>query len=109
MEDNSNQKIASEVSVDVLFAAFDKFLKMAWKDQMGPVISAQTLATIEQKAGELYQHYKVKSPLTCYIAALSPGDFEDYVKTTFNEMAPQNRRSFRAIIRLLAELVFDNR
>ena len=64
MEDPSNQKIASEVSVDVLFVAFNKFLKMAWKDQMGPVISAQNLAAIKQKAGVLYLYHEVKLSLS---------------------------------------------
>ena len=99
VEDPSNKKVASEASVDVLFVAFNKFLKMAWRDQMGPVINAQTLATIEQKAG------KLNYSLICFTAALPLGDFEVYVKMTFSELAPQNRRSFRAIIRLLAELV----
>jgi hypothetical protein len=34
-----------------------------------------------------------------------PGDFADYVKTVFGEMAPQNRRAFIAIIKLLADLL----
>jgi len=38
-----------------------------------------------------------------FIDTLLPAAFEDYFKTTFGEMAPQNRRAFASIIKLLAE------
>lgn len=34
--------------------------------------------------------------------------FEEYFKTVYGEMAPQNRRAFAAIIRLLAEWVISS-
>ncbi len=40
---------AAEVSVDVLFAAFEKFLAGVWKEQMGAVMSAQLLSEIQYK------------------------------------------------------------
>ena len=79
---------AAEASFDVLFVAFEKFLRMAWKDQMGQVMSVETLDALQEKALKLF-----------------PGDFVDYVRMIFGEMAPQNRRAFIAIIKLLADLL----
>ncbi|KAH0569232.1 hypothetical protein GP486_000049 [Trichoglossum hirsutum] len=85
MEDPSGVQATSEIAVNVLFTAFEKFLKLVWKEQMGPVISLQTLTIIQDKSG-----------------VLLPGDFEDYFKITFGNMPPQNQRAFKAIIKLLA-------
>jgi hypothetical protein len=52
VEDPSGIQVASEVAVDILFVAFEKFLKLTWKNQMGPVISMQTLKAIQDKSGE---------------------------------------------------------
>lgn len=88
IENPLDTRAASEASVDVIFVAFEKFLRMAWKDQMGQVMSMQTLDSLQEKALKMY-----------------PGDFADYVKMVFGEMAPQNRRAFIAIIKLLADLL----
>jgi hypothetical protein len=88
IENPLDQRAASEVSVDVLFVAFEKYLRMAWKDQMGQVMSLQTLDALQDKALKMF-----------------PGDFADYVRMVFGEMAPQNRRAFIAIIKLLADLL----
>jgi hypothetical protein len=53
VEDPSGGQAISEVAVDVLFVAFEKFLKLAWKDQMGPVVSVQILKAIQDKSGKL--------------------------------------------------------
>lgn len=79
---------ALQVSVDVLFSAFEKFLRMAWQDQMGPVISVKMLEQLQQKSAKLF-----------------PGDFADFMKVIFADMAPQNKRAFVAIIKLLADLL----
>ncbi|KAI9774280.1 MAG: hypothetical protein M1840_004174 [Geoglossum simile] len=84
MEDPSGIQAASEVAVDIFFAAFEKFLKLAWKNQMGPVISVQTLKAIQDKSD-----------------VLLPGNFEDCFKMILGNMEPQNRRAFKAIINLL--------
>lgn len=55
---------------------------------MGQVMSVQTLDALQEKALKQF-----------------PGDFADYVRTVFGEMAPQNRRAFIAIIKLLADLL----
>jgi hypothetical protein len=88
IENPFDQRTSSEVSVDVLFVAFEKYLRMAWKDQMGQVMSLATLNSLQDKALKMF-----------------PGDFVDYVKMIFGEMAPQNRRAFIAIIKLLADLL----
>ncbi|KAF2473782.1 uncharacterized protein BDR25DRAFT_332573 [Lindgomyces ingoldianus] len=88
LENPANLDIAAQSSVDVLFAAFEKFLKIAWREKMGPVISQGTLVSLQLKSDSMY-----------------PGEFEDFFRTTFNEIAPQNQRSLRAIIKLLAELL----
>jgi len=88
IENPFDTRASSEVSVDILFCAFEKFLRMAWKNQMGSVISIQTLQALQEKAAKLF-----------------PGDFADYIKLIFGDMAPQNRRAFVAIIKLLADLL----
>ncbi|KAK2627719.1 hypothetical protein QTJ16_002365 [Diplocarpon rosae] len=88
IENPFDNRPASEASVDVLFVAFEKYLRMAWKDQMGQVMSAQTLDELQERA-----------------LKLKPADFADYVRLVFGEMAPQNRRAFIAIIKLLADLL----
>ncbi|KFY48379.1 hypothetical protein V495_01397 [Pseudogymnoascus sp. VKM F-4514 (FW-929)] len=88
IENPFDARASFEATVDVLFSAFEKFTRMAWKDQMGPVISVQTLQALQEKASKLF-----------------PGDFADYIKLIFGDMAPQNRRAFVAIIKLLADLL----
>ncbi|KFY15080.1 hypothetical protein V492_02242 [Pseudogymnoascus sp. VKM F-4246] len=88
IENPFDARASFEATIDVLFSAFEKFTRMAWKDQMGPVISVQTLQGLQEKASKLF-----------------PGDFADYIKLLFGDMAPQNRRAFVAIIKLLADLL----
>ncbi|CZR64575.1 related to Rho guanyl nucleotide exchange factor [Phialocephala subalpina] len=88
IENPFDQRTASEATVDILFVAFEKYLRLAWKDQMGPVMTASTLNELQDRALRLY-----------------PNDFAEYVKMVFAEMAPQNRRAFIAIIKLLADLL----
>ncbi|OBT81925.1 hypothetical protein VE02_09681 [Pseudogymnoascus sp. 03VT05] len=88
IENPFDARASFEATIDVLFSAFEKFTRMAWKDQMGPVISVQTLQALQEKASKLF-----------------PGDFADYIKLLFGDMAPQNRRAFVAIIKLLADLL----
>ena len=48
IENPLDTRAASEVSVDIIFVAFEKFLRMAWKDQMGQVMSLQTLDSLQE-------------------------------------------------------------
>lgn len=53
MEDPLRVQAAAEVSVDVLFVAFEKFLNNAWAASMGPILAAQTLRDIQSRSGGL--------------------------------------------------------
>ncbi|KXJ95658.1 hypothetical protein Micbo1qcDRAFT_143927 [Microdochium bolleyi] len=79
---------APDVSANVVFAAFEKFVRIAWKDQMGPIITQKALDALLERASKQV-----------------PGEFSDFVRFLFGEMAPQNRRAFTALIKLLADLL----
>jgi hypothetical protein len=79
---------AQDVGADVVFVAFEKFIRIAWRDQMGPIISPKALDALQERASKRL-----------------PGDFADFVHYLFADMAPQNRRAFTALIKLLAELL----
>jgi hypothetical protein len=88
LENSSNLDVAAQSSVDVLFAAFDKFLNIAWREKMGPILTHATLVSLQKKSDSMY-----------------PGEFEEFFRTTFESLAPQQQRSLRAVIKLLAELL----
>jgi hypothetical protein len=79
---------SSEVSAETVFVAFEKFVRIAWREQMGPVMSTQHLNLLLERASKQV-----------------PGEFGDFVRYLFNEMAPQNRRAFTALIKLLEDLL----
>lgn len=79
---------ASELGTEVIFAAFEKFIRIAWREQIGPVMSMRHLEALQVRASK-----KVV------------GDFADFVRFLFGDMAPQNRRAFTALIKLLADLL----
>lgn len=79
---------ASELGTEVIFAAFEKFIRIAWREQIGPVMTMQALEALQVRASK-----KV------------PGEFADFVRFIFSDMAPQNRRAFTALIKLLADLL----
>ncbi|CAK7244371.1 MAG: hypothetical protein STHCBS139747_005909 [Sporothrix thermara] len=79
---------ALEMMPEVVFAAFEKFTRIAWREQMGTIMTIQALDALQERAVR-----KV------------PGDFADFVNYLFADMAPQNRRAFTALIKLLADLL----
>ncbi|KAI0834114.1 hypothetical protein F5Y06DRAFT_178861 [Hypoxylon sp. FL0890] len=79
---------SSELTPDVVFAAFEKFVRIAWREQMGPIITPKALNALLERASKRL-----------------PGDFADFVRFLFADMAPQNRRAFTALIKLLADLL----
>ncbi|GAP92318.1 hypothetical protein SAMD00023353_7800360 [Rosellinia necatrix] len=81
---------APDITADVVFVAFEKFVRIAWRNQMGPIITAKALDALQERASKKL-----------------PGDFADFVHYLFADMAPQNRRAFTALIKLLAELLGD--
>lgn len=80
--------IAAQASVDVLFSAFEKFLKGAWKMVIGDIMPAQILRTVQDKADQL------------------PGmDFVEYFRSIVADMAPQNQRAIGKLVKLLTDLL----
>lgn len=77
-----------DLSADVVFAAFEKFVRIAWREQMGPIMTIKALDALQVRA-----------------AKRVPGEFADFVNFLFADMAPQNRRAFTALIKLLADLL----
>ncbi|GAB7350774.1 hypothetical protein MBLNU459_g1316t1 [Dothideomycetes sp. NU459] len=88
LEDPNLMVLAAQASIDVLFAAFEKFLNAAWKDQIGVVVSVEQLRNIQSKAESMFVV-----------------DFEKYFKDFFHSMVPQNQRALRGLVKLLAELL----
>ncbi|KAF3003644.1 hypothetical protein E8E13_007954 [Curvularia kusanoi] len=88
LETPSNLDLASQSSIDVLFAVFDKFLNVAWKERMGPVLSHATFVSLQMRSDSMY-----------------PIEFEEYFRATYKSLAPHNQRAVRVIIQLLAELL----
>lgn len=88
LEDPNMMVVAAQSSIDVLFASFEKFLKVAWKEHCGPVISLAQLNDIQKKAESLF-----------------PVDFERYFKDSFHQMSIQNQRALKGFVKLLAELL----
>lgn len=88
LEDPNMMVLAAQAPLDVLFAAFEKFLNVAWKENIGQVLPPQVLQDVSSKAESLF-----------------PRDFDEYFKAAMGRLAPQNQRAFRSIIRLLAELL----
>lgn len=43
VKDTYRIQAAETVSVDTLFAAFEKFLEVAWKEHMGPLLPASVI------------------------------------------------------------------
>lgn len=88
LEDPSNFEIMGQSPVDVLFAAFEKFIKIAWFDKIGPIISPATWSAIQSKLDSVH-----------------PGDFEEFFRNCFGDMSPQNQRALKTCVKLLEDLL----
>lgn len=88
LEDPTKIKAAAEVSIDVLFAAFEKFVQRAWREQMGPLLPAEVLQRM-QSAFDLGK----------------PVVFMQEVKRCLDEMSPQSMRAFARTLKLLSDLL----
>lgn len=88
MESPYDLEASADVTSETIFVAFEKFVHIAWQEQMGSVMSTKHLDLLLERAGRRV-----------------PGEFGDFVRYLFNEMAPQNRRAFTALIKLLASLL----
>ena len=88
IENPHDIEASSDRSFEAIFVSFEKFLRFAWMGQMGPIISIDALDALQQRASRNL-----------------PGNFADFVNFLFADMAPQNRRAFAALIKLLADLL----
>lgn len=88
IENPLDYRVASDVGTEVVFVAYEKFLHIAWAEQMGPVMTTQAMDTLLERANKRV-----------------PGDFADFVNYLLKDMAPQNRRAFISLIKLLADLL----
>ncbi|MCJ1275775.1 hypothetical protein MMC21_003578 [Puttea exsequens] len=88
LEDPSRIQAAAEVSVDVLFSAFEKFLRRAWKDRMGPLLSEISLQSMQSA-----------------FDSGRPSVFAQQFQISLEEMSPQNKRAFAATVRVLSDLL----
>lgn len=52
VDDASKRPVLAEVPVQILFVAFEKFLKLAWQSQMGPVVSIDLWDSLQDRAGK---------------------------------------------------------
>lgn len=88
LEDPSMMVIAAQATVDVLFAAFEKFLNVAWKEQVGQVLPFAQIQAIQARAETMFSR-----------------DFDAYFRTTMSTLPPHNQRAFKGIVQLLADLL----
>ncbi|KAL8769466.1 MAG: hypothetical protein Q9209_004527 [Squamulea sp. 1 TL-2023] len=88
IEDPLRVQAAAEVPVDVLFAAFEKFLGKAWRERMGALLTPETLAS-----------------MIIGLDAKRPVDFLEQIRKCLDNMSPQNRRAFSALVKLLSDLL----
>ncbi|KAM0253609.1 hypothetical protein ACHAQJ_007184 [Trichoderma viride] len=88
IENPTEVEVANDVGTEVVFTAFENFLSIAWTEQIGPVTTIKMLDTLQERANKRV-----------------PGEFADFVNFLFKELAPQNRRAFTALIKLLADLL----
>ena len=88
VEDPARIQAAAEVPVDVLFVAFENFLKTAWRNRMGPLLASGVLEHMQAA-------FDVGRPV----------EFAQRFKSSLEEMTPQNKRAFTTIIKLLSELL----
>ena len=88
LEDPSRIQAAAEVSVDVLFAAFENFLQRAWRERMGFLLPPDILLSMQS----VFDSGK-------------PTMLAQQVQRSIDEMPPQNRRAFAATINLLSDLL----
>ena len=88
LEDPARLEAAAVVSVDVLFAAFEKFLRMAWRESMGPILAPPMIQGLQSS-------FDMHDPKT----------FRFQFRQSFEELSPQNKRAFAATLRLLSDLL----
>ena len=106
VEDPSKDNAGADIPVDVLFDAFEKFLKRAWKAKMGSVITTEALDGILTRSGELTRSRRFSLSLIPRVTEnLCADDFDEYFRATSGEFTPQNRQAFKTLLALLSRSV----
>jgi hypothetical protein len=88
LEDPSQYQTTAEVPVDVLFSAFEKFLNVAWREKMGPLMPQPILTRMHEIFNTRPQN-QIQEPFKSLLA----------------ELSPQNQRAFSALVKLLFDLL----
>ncbi|PIA88619.1 hypothetical protein CB0940_06895 [Cercospora beticola] len=88
LDDPNMMVLAAQAPLDVLFAAFERFLNQAWRERIGQVMPFSVFQDIQAKAETAF-----------------PSEFDDYFKSCMARLAPQNQRAFKSILKLLADLL----
>lgn len=104
VEDPSRISAAEDVSVDILFSAFEKFLRVAWSEHMGPLLPANTIHGMQSRFGMLWRPI---SEMCADLSVLKDSgrrhEFTKHFKQCLEDMTPQNKRALVATIKLLSE------
>lgn len=104
VEDPSRITAADDVSVDILFAAFEKFLKVAWSEHMGPLLPADIIQGMQSRFGMLCRPAsEIGADLSRYPDSGRRDEFTKYFNQCLEDMTPQNKRALAATIKLLSE------
>jgi hypothetical protein len=88
IEDPSQHQAAAEVPVDILFAAFEKFVSHEWKDRMGEILPLKLLEAMQSTFDRS-----------------APSVLAQKMKALLSDLSPQNRRILAATIKLLFDLL----
>lgn len=92
LEDSDGQERAANSSVDLIFAAFERFIQVAWRERLGPVIPAPMLSVLQSKIG-----------------IMNAFAYDEFEEQELANLAPQNRRALSAIVATLADLLEGTR
>lgn len=104
VEDPSRITAAEDVSVDILFAAFEKFLKVAWSEHMGPLLPAYIIQGMQSRFGMLWRPVsEMCADLSRYSDSGRRDEFTKHFNQCLEDMTPQNKRALAATIKLLSE------
>lgn len=104
VEDPSRISAAEDVSVDILFAAFEKFLKVAWSEHMGPLLPPNIIQSMQSTFGMLWRSVsEMCADSTHYPDSGRRDEFTKHFKQCLEDMTPQNKRALVAIVKLLSE------
>ena len=104
VQDPSKIQAAAAVPIDILFASFEKFLKRAWSEHMGPILPHSAIENMQLGLGNIAKDPVLPRLLNkCITDSGKPGEFTSQFKLSLEDMTPQNKRALAAIIKLLSE------